>query len=41
MVVEDSVDTSNDSLLNIENGSPKKKLFPIFTNQIPSPNHIW
>ncbi|XP_025206358.1 N-acetyltransferase ESCO1-like [Melanaphis sacchari] len=39
MVIDESIDTSNNSSV-ILNESPKTKLFPIFTNQTPSPSHI-
>lgn len=39
MVIDESIDTSNDSSV-ILNESPQTKLFPIFTNQTPSPSHV-
>ncbi|XP_001943493.2 N-acetyltransferase ESCO2 [Acyrthosiphon pisum] len=39
MVLEELTDTSNDASV-ILNESPQTKLFPIFTNQTPSPSHV-
>jgi len=39
MVLDESTDTSNDVPVVI-NESPQTKLFPIFTNQTPSPSHV-
>jgi len=35
MVLDESIDAST-----ILNESPQTKLFPIFTKQTPSPNHV-
>lgn len=40
MVIDETVDTTSNDASVIENDSPQTKLFPIFTNQTPSPNHI-
>lgn len=39
MVLDKLIDTSNDAPV-ILNESPQTKLFPIFTNQTPSPSHV-
>lgn len=39
MVIDESVDTTSNVSV-IENDSSQTKLFPIFTNQMPSPNQI-
>jgi len=39
IVIDESIDTSNDASVVI-NESPQTKLFPIFTNQTPSPSHV-
>ncbi|XP_026810861.1 N-acetyltransferase ESCO2-like [Rhopalosiphum maidis] len=39
MDVNESINTSNDASV-ILNESPQTKLFPIFTNQTPSPSHV-
>lgn len=42
MVVDESVDTSNDASLVDVNESLEPRLFPIFTNQTPPSSHlIW
>ncbi|XP_060843554.1 N-acetyltransferase ESCO1-like [Rhopalosiphum padi] len=39
MDIDESINTSNDTSV-ILNESPQTKLFPIFTNQTPSPSHV-
>lgn len=40
MTLDESMDTSNNSS-SIVNESPQLKLYPIFTNQTPSPRRVF